>query len=351
MGSGRSDTQASDTQGPAERAGHRAAALSRLCVVRPLPDPVLADVDAALVSLLSDVMAHVRAEIAVRLAGCDWAPVEAVRMLAFDDFKIAQPLLERSRRLAEDDLEALAERDSERRCAIARRSSLSERITVLIAAKRERECLVLLARNPGARLSEASAGDFASVARGAPDLQHGLAARSDLKPGLARALMAVAGEAVKAELAARWPDLASDRVEAAIGDAVTARPDDAEAGALVNQLARQGLLSAADLVRAAEGGREAMTDQIAARLTGLEIADWRRALARSPLRANLLCARAAALSVEDAARLHAALAATGRAHALDPDRLGAACLDVYSDYHRDAARRALHRLGADASIH
>jgi hypothetical protein len=126
---------------------------------------------------------------------------------------------------------------------------------------------------------------------------------------------------------------------------------DSQAEALVNRLARQGDLGAADLVRAAAGGRDAFTDHIAARLTGLETADWRRALTRSPLRACLLCARATALPGAEAAAFHQALAEYGRVHALTPDQLATACEEIYTAYARDEARRALHRLGAGASIH
>jgi uncharacterized protein (DUF2336 family) len=342
-----------------DTADAKAAALTRLCVLKPLPDPVLSEVDAALTAYLAEAMEHVRAEVAARLADCDWAPLEAVRLLAFDAIDIARPVLERSRRLAEGDLEALAELDRDRRCALARRPVLSERLTVAIARRREPECLIELAGNPGARLSDASASDFAAVARGASALQRRLADRRDLRPSLARALMAVAGDAVKAELAARWPDLDADRLDSAFAQAVAEqRPEDPGADPgdeyaaehVVDTLARRGLLRAADLVRAAEAGRDAAADQVAARLTGLEPADWRRALARSPLRAALLCARAAALQAGDAARLYAGFAAGGRAHALGPDRLASACEEVYARYDRDGARRALHRLGADASM-
>ena len=89
----------------------KAEALARLCVLRPLPDPVLKDVDAALTDCLRQAVARVRAAVALRLCDCDWAPVEAVRLLAFDEIEIARPVLERSRRLAEDDLDALARLD------------------------------------------------------------------------------------------------------------------------------------------------------------------------------------------------------------------------------------------------
>lgn len=346
MGSPSSDPKS------AERAAgdDRALALSRLCVIRRLPEPVMEEVDAALVRLLGAAITHVRASVAAQLAECDWAPLEAVRLLAFDDIEIARPLLERSRRLALEDLEALAALDRERRCALARRETVCERLSAGIARHRESECLQRLADNPGARLGDASAADFASVARGAPDLQRSLAARGDLSQGLARALMAVAGEAVKTELAARWPELSADRVEAAIEASVSTPADDAENAAAVDSLARQGLLNAADMTRAVRGGRQAMIDHVASRLTGLDVADWRRALSRSPLRAALLCARATALPPEEAVRLHEALANAGRAHSLAPDRLAAACEDVYGRYDRDMARRGLHRLGADASI-
>lgn len=344
---------AKDTPAPAPGEA-RASVLARLCALRPLPEPVLEEVDTVLVRLLGEAIAAVRADVALRLSVCDWAPVEAVRMLAFDEIEIARPILERSRRLADEDLETLAAIDAEHRCALAGRAQVSERLSTLIAARREPDCLIVLAGNRGARLSDASAADFASVARGAPDLQRSLAARDDLRPGLARALMAVAADAVRADLARRWPDLELERLSGAgQGDAAPPadQDEDAKAGALVNRLARQGHLSAADLVRAAAGGRDAFTDHIAARLTGLETADWRRALARSPLRACLLCARAAALPGAEAAAFHQALAEYGRVHVLPPDRLAAACDEIYTAYARDDARRALHRLGAGASIH
>jgi uncharacterized protein (DUF2336 family) len=328
--------------------------LARLCTLRPLPDRVLVEVDAMLVRLLGEAIEAVRADVALRLSVCDWAPVEAVRMLAFDKIEIARPILERSRRLADADLETLAALDAEHRRVLAGRAQVSERLSTLIASRREPGCLIVLAQNRGAQLSDASAADFAGVARGAPDLQHSLAARDDLRPGLARALMAVAADAVRAELAERWPDLELQRLAATMDDDAAPPTDqdaDAKAGALVNRLARQGQLSAADLVRAAAGGRDANTDHIAARLTGLETADWRRALARSPLRACLLCARAAALPGTEAAAFHQALAEYGRVHVLPPDRLAAACDEIYTAYARDEARRALHRLGAGASIH
>lgn len=307
-----------------------------------------------LVRLLGEAIATVRADVALRLSTCDWAPMEAVRMLAFDEIEIARPILERSRRLADADLESLAALDTERRCALAGRAHVSERLSTLIASRREPDCLMVLAGNRGAQLSDAAAADFASVARDAPDLQRSLADRDDLRPGLARALMAVAADAVRAELARRWPDLELERLSGAMEDAADPpadRDEDAKAGALVDRLARQGHLSAADLVRAATSGRDAFTDHVAARLTGLETADWRRALARSPLRACLLCARAAALPGAEAAAFHQAMAEYGRVHVMPPDRLAAACDEIYTAYARDDARRALHRLGAGASIH
>lgn len=344
---------AQDTPTPAPGEA-KASMLARLCALRPLPEPVLDEVDAMLVRLLGEAIAAVRADVALRLSACDWAPMEAVRLLAFDEIEIARPILERSKRLADADLDALAAIDAAHRCALAGRAQVSERLSTLIAARREPDCLMVLAGNRGAQLSETSAADFASVARGAPDLQRSLASRGDLRPGLARALMAVAADAVRADLAGRWPDLEPERLSSAIEDAAAPPEDqdaDAQAAALVDRLARQGHLRAADLVRAAAGGRDAFTDHIAARLTGLETADWRRALSRSPLRACLLCARAAALPGADAAAFHQALAEYGRVHALSPDHLADACEEIYTAYARDDARRALHRLGAGASIH
>lgn len=333
-------------------AGRKAIKLSDLCAIRPLPGAVIAEIDPVLTDLLRLAESSARAHAAARLARCDWAPREAVRLLAFEPLEIARPLVERSLALEERDLIALADLGHDHRMALIARVHLSAPVTAAMARHRERDCLLALAAHEGAILAETSAGDFMAVARSHELLQDTLAGRGDLSPGFVRSLHAIAATRVRALLVERYPafaDIAAPEPEGAAPD-IDADAD-RDADAVTRQLMSDRALTAADVLRAARNGRAEIVDHAIARLTGMEAADWRQAMRRSPMRACLLAARAMAMTPGEAADLINAMAESGRAHAMAPDALARARADIYGAFTRDDARRALHRMGAGGSIH
>jgi hypothetical protein len=333
------------------RAGRKALDIAQLCTRRPLPDFVIQEFDAPLVALLQAAESNIRAKVALRLAGCSWAPRDSVRMLVFEPLEISAPLLARSPVISEDDLLKLAQENQDYRLLLARRPRVSEPVSAAIAKYRETKCLMALANNEGAELSDRSAADFAVMSRANESLQSALADRQDLGAGLARAIYAVAAETVKQTLKAAYPDIATTPLESAIEDILNAPvADDADLEALGEQLDRDQALTKLDVLRSAQNGRSDITDHAVARLTGIPAADWRRALSRSPVRVSLMAARAMAMTCEEASLLYEALADSGRAHTLPPDALANACAEIHNEFSRDDARRALHRLGAHASI-
>jgi len=330
-------------------AGRKALALADLCTIRPLPESVLEEAGPVLTALLRAAEAHVRASAALRLSRCSWAPREAVRVLAFDAIAIARPVIEHSLILSESDLLALAEISREHRMALARRTRLGAPVASAIARHQESPCLLALANNPGAVLPDAAAAGFALAARADESLQEALAGRSDLSPGFARALYEVACERVRDVLTRSCPDISPQRYDDIC--AQTGGGSDATAAALTGQLDSEGALTAEDVLRASRNGRSEIADHAIARLTGLDAADWRQALRRSPLRVCLLAARAMEMTPDQAAGLHEALAASGRAHAMTPAAFAAACNDIYQVFSRDNALKALHQMSAGGSIH
>ncbi|MGY6627489.1 MAG: DUF2336 domain-containing protein [Oceanicaulis sp.] len=345
-------SQPPDPAGRQRAAGRKAVELSDLCAIRPLPEAVLTEIDPVLTNLLRIAEAGARARAAARLARCDWAPREAVRLLAFEPLDIARPVLERSMALDERDLIALANLGHDHRMALIGRNHLSARVTAAMARHREHDCLMALAAHEGAVLSDTSAGDFMAVARSHELLQESLAGRGDLSPGFLRSLHAIAAARVRSFLVERYPELA-DIAAPALETETPAFNAEAERNAdeVTRKLLSERALTAADVLRAARNGRAEIVDHAIARLTGMEAADWRQALRRSPLRAGLLGARAMAMTPGEAADLINAMTEAGRAHAMAPDALSRACTDIYSAFTRDDARRALHRMGAGGSIH
>jgi len=333
-------------------AGRKAIQLSDLCAIRPLPEPVIAEIDPVLTDLLRAAEAGARAHAAARLARCDWAPREAVRLLAFEPLDIARPVVERSLALEERDLIALADLGHAHRMALIGRIHLSAPVTAAMARHRERDCLLALAAHEGAILADASAGDFMAVARSHGLLQDALAGRGDLSAGFVRSLHAIAATHVRTLLEERYPDLADIAAPGPEGAEIAVDADaDRDADAVTRQLMSERALSAADVLRAVRNGRSEIADHAIARLTGMEAAGWRQAMRRSPMRACLLAARAVSMTPGEAAELIDAMAESGRAHPMAPDALARARADIYGAFSRDDARRALHRMGAGGSIH
>ncbi len=345
-------TQPPDPAGRHRAAGRKAIQLSELCAIRPLPGTIIDEIDPVLTDLLRIAESSARAQAAARLARCDWAPREAVRFLAFEPLEIARPVVERYLVLDEHDLIALADLGHAHRMALIGRIHLSAPVTAAMARHRERDCLMALAAHEGAILADTSAGDFMAVARCHEILQDTLAGRGDLSAGFVRSLHAIAATRVRTLLVERYPDLA----DIAAPEPETQAPDidadaDRDADAVTRQLMSDRALTAANVLRAARNGRAEIVDHAIARLTGMEAADWRQAMRRSPMRAGLLAARAMAMTPGEAADLINAMAESGRAHAMAPDALSRARADIYGAFTRDDARRALHRMGAGGSIH
>jgi len=350
-----SDRWRSTTASP-QKAGRKALALTEICTLRPLPEPIIAEIDPPLTAFLQAAEARIRTQAALKLAHCDWAPKEAIRALAFDSFEIAQPILEHSSRLIDQDLHALANLSAAHRLSLAKRKSVSAKLTALLSEHQEAQCLRALARNPGADLGSQSAPDFAEIARTDARLQDALLERGDLPAEFAQALYDLAGESVRSLLEQVSPGIFQEELQSL---AITpARIDndapellDSLQDTLTQHLQDSGDLKPEDALRAAQNGRSDITDHAISRLIGMEAADWRQALRRSPVRAVILAARAMAIPSAQAEQLYAGFCDMGRSHSLDPDSLERAITELYNQYTPNSACQALLRMGVDGSIH
>ena len=334
---------------PSERAGRKALALTDLCTLRPLPEPVVGEIDTHLTRFLRAAEARVRTRAALKLSQCPWAPVEAIRALAFDAFEISTPILEQSERLKEQDLMALAGLGPQQRISLAKRSAISEALAERLSSFREPACLSRLFANMGAELNAHCAEQTADLIKADSLLQKALSGRGRLELEFAKTLYDIAGDAVHGLLTDVCPEVLP-------GLSGLEKADEGEdlddlGNALSRQLQEHEALNAEDVLRATQNGRTDISDHAIARLTGLEPADWRQALRRSPVRVSLLAARAMAMNIDHAHLFYEALCDQGRAHPLPTNSAKRAVGELYQQYSRDTARQALHRMSADGSIH
>lgn len=136
-------------------------------------DEQVAQYDEVLCQLAELVESEARAHVAKLLAPLDRAPGNVVVKLANDEIEVAQPLLEFSNVLSDDDLiEIIANQTEEHRLAIAGRPRVPERVGEAIVEHGETASVIKLVRNTNAelgqqaleRLAERAASDAAIAA-------------------------------------------------------------------------------------------------------------------------------------------------------------------------------------------
>jgi uncharacterized protein (DUF2336 family) len=177
--------------------------------------------DEVITKLATAIETKARAKLASRLAPVRNAPPGVIRMLAFDDdIEVARAVLTTSERLGEDDLVANASHKSQQHlAAIAERRSLSEAVTDVLVTRGDRHVVQSVARNAGARFSDAGFRMLVKRASGDDALALQVGARRDVPRQHFLRLLQHASAAVRQRLAAEHPG-AGSAVETVLGEVV-----------------------------------------------------------------------------------------------------------------------------------
>jgi uncharacterized protein (DUF2336 family) len=158
--------------------------------------------DEVISRLAREIEFRARVELAERLADIGNAPTKTVRNLAFDsNIEIARPVLERSARLEESDLVAIArERGQGHLLALSLRNNLTEAVTDVLVVRGDASVVRSVAGNHTARFSDTGFGTLVHRAAADPELQSTLERRSDLPTQHVEALLAVAKERARKDM-------------------------------------------------------------------------------------------------------------------------------------------------------
>lgn len=187
-------------------------------VLRRVTDLFLADADNysdAQVDLFDGVISRLaerietkaRAELANRLAPVQNAPTATVRKLARDEsIDVAGPILTRSSRLTDEDLLAIAgENSQERLLAISKRVTLSENVSDVLVSRGNRDVVLSVTQNDGARFSDAGYNTLVDKSIDDEVLAICVGMRKDIPREHFHALISKASEVVFEKLAAANP--------------------------------------------------------------------------------------------------------------------------------------------------
>jgi uncharacterized protein (DUF2336 family) len=263
--------------------------------------------DEVILRLSQRIEFRVRFELAERLADHEKAPPDTVRNLAHDeDIAVAGPVIQRSPRLAEEDLLGLAEgRGQDHLRALSRRRTLSERITDVIVRRGDSQVVRIVAENEGAKFSRDGFSQLVEKARVDVILQRMLQARCDLPAREMSILVEIAREKARESLkqdafgpAGELIDTTIDKVAAGVvrGTGSRALVDDySRANAAVAQRAWRAPLSEGDIIEMLQAGEVDEGLVALASMAGLPPATVGRAFHASHFDPLLFIARAAAL--------------------------------------------------------
>jgi uncharacterized protein (DUF2336 family) len=243
--------------------------------------------DEVIGKLTTAIEAKARAKLSIRLADVPNAPAGVVRMLAFDDdIEVALPVLIGSERLADSDLVANAQSKSQQHlAAIAERKSLSEAVTDVLVTRGDQHVAHAVAKNAGARFSEAGFRLLVKRSAGDDALAMHVGTRRDLPRQHFLRLLEQASATVRTRLAAENP-AAPAAVEGVLREVVGGIRNEtrkvsseyATAVAEVQAAKNSGRLGEAEVYKYAREGRFEETAVALSLICGVELDVVERAL-------------------------------------------------------------------------
>ncbi|MGD2133002.1 MAG: DUF2336 domain-containing protein [Maricaulaceae bacterium] len=176
--------------------------------------------DDIFVSLLSEVEASARAELAERFADHPNAPVELVNELARDMIEVARPILERSVVVRDETLiDSIRKHGGEHAAAIAGRETVSEKVSTAVSRTGDDRALVTLAKNEGARLSREAMENLVDRAESCSELHEPLVEREELAPDLLNEMFFVVQDKLRNRILERTESISREELEAAFAAA------------------------------------------------------------------------------------------------------------------------------------
>lgn len=219
-------------------------------------DQQLAVFDDVLLALASSIETKARVRLSKRLAHVADAPPNLVRALASDEtVEVAAPVLKFSPRLSDADLIATAQsRGQGHLYAITQRARINEAVTDVLVARGDGCVVQAVARNAGARFSDAGFGTLVARARGDDALARYVGARRDIPRHHFLKLLEAASASVRTRLLAAHPDIAGavhevvSEISSRISQEVRASSrDHAKAKQRVKRLCKTSQFGEADL--------------------------------------------------------------------------------------------------------
>jgi uncharacterized protein (DUF2336 family) len=197
-----------------------------------LSDEQIEVFDDVLCLLVRRIETRALAELSKRLAPVDNAPVELIKHLAREDeILVARPVLTQSKRLTASDLVEIVQTKSQAHLlAISERDQLENSVTEVLLNRGNREVIVKLAANAGARFSDTGYSTLVGKAEADSQLAESVGLRLDIPLRLLHELLKRATDAVRSKILSLAPPQMQNEIRRVIADIA-----DAVSGAAANE--------------------------------------------------------------------------------------------------------------------
>ncbi|MCB2114404.1 MAG: DUF2336 domain-containing protein [Parvularculaceae bacterium] len=312
--------------------------------------------DVILSKVTESVEIALRVEIAEKLADTPNAPRNLVRQLAHDEIMVAQPVLERSAALSEEDLiRVIRQRTQDHMKAISRRREVTPSVSAELVERGDKDVLVALAENQGARFANETMSKLVEQSREITELQSPLTERYDLPANLLTQMYFFVSSALKREILKRSdlldPALIDEAIEGnrakILTQAVTgAQNEFSAAQRFIEDKVKAGLLNESTLKDLVEDRRSTQFLLAFAHLAGVDPSTAQRILQDKSFESLAIGCRAAGFERSTFAKIVFSLQ-RGDSEQQKALRI----LDLYLKVPHEAAERVMRfwRVRAEAS--
>lgn len=251
--------------------------------------------------LAYDLEREVRVELACRIAAEAHAPAGLVFRLAGDEIAVAQPVLEQSPVLSEDDLIAISSRQGQDHLlAITRRIDVGARLAAVLVDRGDDMVLESLLRNESAELTDETFGRIVARAKGAERLETALIRREDVPREILLDLLDQVSEKLRHSLRSRLAPADKDKLDHVIRSLKTdvRNRGKSQIERHIEKLVRQGVLNETMLLRFAFQHKPIEFFHGLAQVTRLDVSMTHRALTDETGQILAVACRASGFSVE-----------------------------------------------------
>lgn len=248
-----------------------------------------------------DLEKNVRVDLSEKMAASEYAPHHLIKALANDDIEVAEPVLQQSPVLTDDDLIELSRRHSQDHLrAITRRDVVSENVSRALVSHGDADTVGQLLQNQNARLADDTVETIAERSKEVEQLQAPLIQRAEISKDVLDVMSCFVSPRLKQDIAraAKRIDEAqvTDKMEERAAALIKSKAQLAEE--MVKRLSSRGMLTEDRLIKFLRE-REAMEFLFAiAEMCNIDVPTARRVIEDKTGKSMVVLCKAMRLSPE-----------------------------------------------------